>query len=65
MGKVVGWDMEKVYVFPTISTAGEGRTQMRGSLPLSASQMTVKVLLRQGAAAAGVQGDLSMRSFCV
>lgn len=47
IGKFVGWNMEKGYLFPTISTIGEGRTPTRGSLPL----------------AAGVQGDFSMHSF--
>ena len=59
--KFVGWNMEKGYLFPTISKVGEDRRPVQGSLLLSESQMTV--LLKQSAVATGVQGDFSMRSF--
>ena len=49
--------MEIGYPFPTISTTGEDRRPVRGSLPLSASRMTG--LLKQSAAAAGVYKGVS------
>ena len=52
---------EGLYLFPTTSSIGECSTPTRGSLPLSASQMTV--LLKQSTVAAGVQGDFSMPLF--
>lgn len=39
IGNFAGWDIEKGYLCPAISTIGEGGTT-RGLLPLSASQMT-------------------------
>ena len=61
VGNFAGWDMDKGYLFPTITTVGESGEPVRGAHPLSASQMTS--FLKQSAAAAGVEGDFSMHSF--
>ena len=56
--------MEKGYLFPTVSTIGEGGTAVRGSLPLvSKPNDKMAALLQQSAGAVGVQGDFSMNSF--
>ena len=60
VGTNAGWDMTQGYLFPHI-TAGADRVPVRGSLFLTAPQMTF--LLNQHSVAARENQDFSMHSF--
>ena len=61
IGSVIGWDMTRGYLFPSISRNAEGGAPIRGKMPMSAAEMTNA--LKTHAQAAGKKADFSMHSF--
>lgn len=61
VGKHVGWDMTKGYLFPNITVDEKTGQPIRGAKSLTRSQMTS--LLKVSAIAAEVKGDFTMHSF--
>ena len=61
IGSVIGWDMTRGYLFPSISRDAEGGAPIRGKVLMSAAEMTHA--LKSHARAAGEKADFSIHSF--
>ena len=58
VGSVIGWDMTRGYLFPSISRDAEGGAPIRGKAPMSAAEMTHA--LKSHARAAGEKATFLM-----
>ena len=61
VGSVIGWDMTRGYLFPSIARDAEGGAPIRRKASMSAAEMTHA--LKSHARATGEKADFSMHSF--